>query len=264
MTEEIEEYLDADTLVDEVDALADLVYFALGTAVELGVSLGEVFDIVHESNMTKRGGSGEQVRDADGKTLKQPDWDPPEPRIASHLVSRYTGFQFELAEPEQCVAACLTIAARSLGAVVAQSQFIEALPEPVHPGDETADEDVGVHLEPAPLNAVLREAAPALTDEFTPASHLDEAALADYLIRELNRDRRILAGVDTSAIYPGRPAYGHFVVVAEVTADWDAILIDPGPATAGITLLHVDDLFVAIRKKGHGLHSIGIESDDHD
>jgi NTP pyrophosphatase (non-canonical NTP hydrolase) len=56
ITEEVAEYVDGVRLRDKVkmaDALADLLYFAIGTAVTYGIPIEEVFAEVHRSNMTK-------------------------------------------------------------------------------------------------------------------------------------------------------------------------------------------------------------------
>ena len=56
IAEELDEFEKAETFEDEVDALVDLSYFALGRLVEMGVVPGLVFDEVHEANMRKRRG----------------------------------------------------------------------------------------------------------------------------------------------------------------------------------------------------------------
>lgn len=66
--------LDSGDLVEIADGLADLIYVAVGTALELGIPLDRVWDEVHRSNMAKRGGP---VR-ADGKQLKPEGWQPPD------------------------------------------------------------------------------------------------------------------------------------------------------------------------------------------
>lgn len=71
---EFERALAARDLPAAVDALADLVYVAIGAAVELGVDLSPVFAAVHEANMRKVGGG---VR-ADGKVLKPAGWRHPD------------------------------------------------------------------------------------------------------------------------------------------------------------------------------------------
>lgn len=56
LSEELCEFMDAETLEDEVDALVDLSYFAMGRLVEMGVSPRAVFEEVHEANMRKERG----------------------------------------------------------------------------------------------------------------------------------------------------------------------------------------------------------------
>lgn len=60
-------------LIGAIDAIADLLYVVLGTAVEFGIDIEPFFDEVHRSNMTKIGGA---VRE-DGKRLKPPHYEPP-------------------------------------------------------------------------------------------------------------------------------------------------------------------------------------------
>ncbi|MDR1689781.1 MAG: hypothetical protein LBS21_14415 [Clostridiales bacterium] len=77
MLEEIDEFIEAHTLTDQADAMIDLMYFALGTLVEMGVKPQKLFDIVHEANMTKLWEDGKPRYNADGKIIKPPSWDDP-------------------------------------------------------------------------------------------------------------------------------------------------------------------------------------------
>lgn len=52
--------------------LADLLYVVYGTAVSCGIDMTPVFQEVHRSNMSKKGGR----KRADGKWLKPPDYTP--------------------------------------------------------------------------------------------------------------------------------------------------------------------------------------------
>ena len=52
--------------------LSDVLYVTVGTAVAWGLPLEEVFKRVHDSNMTKDGGTR-----SDGKILKGPSYVPP-------------------------------------------------------------------------------------------------------------------------------------------------------------------------------------------
>lgn len=78
--EELQEYREAAhncDLVGMLDALADLTYVVLGTAVEHGfVRFDEAFDEVHRSNMSKLV-DGKPIKREDGKVLKGPDYFKP-------------------------------------------------------------------------------------------------------------------------------------------------------------------------------------------
>ena len=53
MFEEVQEYADAETMEDELDALVELVYFALGTCYRHGYCFESAWQRVHEANMKK-------------------------------------------------------------------------------------------------------------------------------------------------------------------------------------------------------------------
>ena len=82
MLEEIEEFTEAQNIYDQADAMIDLIYFALGTLVEMGVKPKEIFDIVQNANMSKLWKDGKpRYREGDGKVLKPPAWEDPFPKI---------------------------------------------------------------------------------------------------------------------------------------------------------------------------------------
>ena len=57
--------------------LADLLYVVYGTAATYGIPIDEVFNRVHESNMSKLGENGKPVYRNDGKVLKGPNYKEP-------------------------------------------------------------------------------------------------------------------------------------------------------------------------------------------
>jgi predicted HAD superfamily Cof-like phosphohydrolase len=71
---ELRDALDANDVVEVADALADLLYVVIGSALQWGIPLERVFAEVHRSNMTKERGS----KRADGKILKGPNYSPPD------------------------------------------------------------------------------------------------------------------------------------------------------------------------------------------
>ena len=81
---------DEEKVVAQADALADQLYFSFGSAVEIGVDIEPVFDIVQGANMSKlftddNGKKYAKYRE-DGKVLKSPDFFSPEPLIREEVL----------------------------------------------------------------------------------------------------------------------------------------------------------------------------------
>jgi len=69
--------LEAGNILGSAKEMADVLYVVYGTAVSMGINLDFVFDLVHESNMSKLGRDGQPIKREDGKILKGPDyWEP--------------------------------------------------------------------------------------------------------------------------------------------------------------------------------------------
>lgn len=85
MAEEVEEFRQAATVEDQADAMVDLLYFALGTLVELGVEAEPLFHIVQRANMAKLWPDGRPRLDQDGKVRKPPTWQNPEPALRREI-----------------------------------------------------------------------------------------------------------------------------------------------------------------------------------
>jgi predicted HAD superfamily Cof-like phosphohydrolase len=85
-TREFREAARKGDLVGMADALADVVYVAVGAALELGIPLEAVWDEVQRSNMAKRDPlTGRVRRREDGKILKPDGWTPPDVAAAMGL-----------------------------------------------------------------------------------------------------------------------------------------------------------------------------------
>ena len=63
-----------EALAEVADGLADLIYVAVGAALELGIPLAAVWAEVHSANMRKTAGE----KRADGKQMKPPGWVGPD------------------------------------------------------------------------------------------------------------------------------------------------------------------------------------------
>lgn len=73
LTEEYEELLEAeqnDDLVEIADALGDILYIVYGTAVSYGIPINDIFEEIHNSNMSKLDEHGKPIYREDGKILK--------------------------------------------------------------------------------------------------------------------------------------------------------------------------------------------------
>lgn len=71
---ELEDAFHTSNLPNVADAIGDLLYVVLGTAVACGINIDPIFEAIHISNMAKVGG---KVRE-DGKILKPEGWQPPD------------------------------------------------------------------------------------------------------------------------------------------------------------------------------------------
>lgn len=61
--------------------ISDLLYVTYGTASSMGLPIDEVYNAVHESNMSKLGNNGEVIRREDGKVLKGPNYKEPDVQL---------------------------------------------------------------------------------------------------------------------------------------------------------------------------------------
>ncbi len=77
MLEEINEFIEADNIYDQADAMIDLIYFALGTMVEIGIKPKQIFNIVHQANMNKLFSDNKPHYSSEGKTIKPKGWVDP-------------------------------------------------------------------------------------------------------------------------------------------------------------------------------------------
>lgn len=90
MQDEISEFLEAserNDLTEQADAMIDLIYFALGTLVEMGVRPQPIMDIVHGANMSKLWSDGKpRFRAGDNKVIKPEGWSDPHDSIKAELA----------------------------------------------------------------------------------------------------------------------------------------------------------------------------------
>lgn len=85
LDEEVQEFRDAKTIEDQVDAMIDVIYFAYGTLVENGVEPSKIWDIVQNANMSKIFSDGKPHFSDTGKTIKPKKWVAPEPLLIEEI-----------------------------------------------------------------------------------------------------------------------------------------------------------------------------------
>jgi predicted HAD superfamily Cof-like phosphohydrolase len=89
MQEELDEYINADTLDKKFDALIDLVYVALGTAYLHGFPFHRGWFEVHSANMKKQRAKSDadSKRNSSQDVIKPEGWKPPdiEKVLADHI-----------------------------------------------------------------------------------------------------------------------------------------------------------------------------------
>lgn len=82
LAEEVRELEEASSLEDQLKELTDVLYVAVGCAVTIGLSdtqIQELFEIVHDANMTKTLGGIQRL--PDGKVAKSDTYIPPMGKI---------------------------------------------------------------------------------------------------------------------------------------------------------------------------------------
>jgi predicted HAD superfamily Cof-like phosphohydrolase len=86
MAEELMEFLGSSELVDQADAMIDLIYLAVGTLVELGVKPEPLFQIVQDANMSKLWEDGKpRLNPETNKVMKPPTFVRPEPLLQAEI-----------------------------------------------------------------------------------------------------------------------------------------------------------------------------------
>lgn len=84
--EEAQELREATSIAEQADAFIDVIYFALGGLVHLGVRPGPLWEIVQAANMAKLWPDGRpRHRDSDGKVIKPDGWEDPGPKLAAEV-----------------------------------------------------------------------------------------------------------------------------------------------------------------------------------
>lgn len=127
MYEELQEFLNSSSVVDQADAMIDLIYFALGTMVNMGVEPERLFEIVHEANMSKFWQDGQPRWDKEtGKVMKPPTWVDPYAQLHAeiHQQAIYADVAEIVCDPELPQKVLYPTAWRMLTVIILTAVFI--------------------------------------------------------------------------------------------------------------------------------------------
>ena len=75
--EELKEAINKKDLKETIDALTDILYVTYGAGHAFGVNLGQCFEEVQNSNMSKLGNDGKPIFNENGKVMKGPNYFKP-------------------------------------------------------------------------------------------------------------------------------------------------------------------------------------------
>ena len=77
---------DLEMLTDLADWYGDLVVYALSEAAKWGIPIEKVLEAIMESNFSKKQADGSTLKDTNGKVVKGPNFQPPEPAICRAII----------------------------------------------------------------------------------------------------------------------------------------------------------------------------------
>ena len=274
MREEIRELEAAETVSGQADAMVDLIYFALGTLVEMGVRSEGLFDIVHAANMEKLWPDGTGRMRSDGKTVKPPGWADPLCETEDEVARQDREKEPELrtpyhyrpirAKPYLCLPAVLaTVIEAESRQRVSQEEVAERLggntPPNANPPVSNASTTEnrkrwGTVLESGTVDKLFVDLGIALREEY-----VGIAALQDWQFEEL-LEERLRAGAHVACGYShhaltgkGHPDVGHASIILSLLPGRCVVLLNPGPEDFGMREADPMALYAAIRFRHAGV-----------
>ncbi len=275
MLEELLEFKNAENIYEQADAMIDLMYFALGTLVEMGIKPDKIFKIVHNANMQKIWADGKPHFDVDGKTIKPNNWEDPlaylkkeidSQNCNKELIKSYYNYSVIQAKPYLCVAASLEMILKaSLGSCMNQesianyfglcipydkAEFFTDLKNITY-SDEPSN--WGITVKKNGLNGFFQNFSIPLKEIYIPISTLNDFSFEKEIERNLIERNHIICGYNYSSLYKNNENVGHVSIITGLTDDGTIYLLDPGPKENGIKKINSYDLFIAIKRKNDGL-----------
>lgn len=85
LDEEVKELREAATIYEQADAYLDIIYFAVGGLVEMGINPSKLWQLVQAANMAKLWPDGNYRKRPDGKVIKPDGWVAPDEAIHAEI-----------------------------------------------------------------------------------------------------------------------------------------------------------------------------------
>ena len=84
--EEVDEFIEAKTMREMIDALIDILYVTLDACVQIGLRPSPFFEIIARNNLSKVWPDGWMQTNEKGKVIKPPTWIAPDAEIDAELA----------------------------------------------------------------------------------------------------------------------------------------------------------------------------------
>lgn len=259
MLEEINEFIEAEDIVEQADAMIDVMYFALGTLVEMGVSPDSLFNIVHEANMSKLWEDGLPHYNEEGKTIKPVNWEDPHIKLEAEISRQSYIKNLVIAKQNYCVPASVLMVLHHYG-IYEFTQEMIADNLSITPIDDKIDHKLwGAHINKNTLNTFFEKNGIDLTETFLGINtFMDEWFMSEKIDELRSNDVSIICGYNYTHLFGNKEdTFGHVSVIISVSKDKKTIdILDPGPKNAGVKTVSSSDLFYAIKARNDGLWCI--------
>lgn len=264
MREEIQEWLRAEDIVDQADAMVDLIYFALGSLVELGVRPEGLFEIVHKANMAKLWPDGSPQYGENGKVRKPTGWYDPEQDLRAAIATQANGKpEAAINAPAKecidstnlCLASCIS---RVIATIEPESSVNEQAVADALGGARsgTSDRETGIPVEPEKIRHIVEQAVGRhCTVTYSTANTFEEWEFRERVKEAFDTGAHVICTLSAGRLFGhARVDLGHSVV-AERLFERDRMLhvYDPGPDGQGSKDYSCEDMYWAARAREGGL-----------
>ena len=265
LQEEIDEFKEAGNLVDQVDALMDILYFSYGTLVELGVSPTAPFEAVHDANMSKLDEDGKPIFSSTGKVAKPPDWVGPEERIDKLLrsvaVQKLLGapFDFDFASIyADCLIKCIQLVAFHNCPTLSAGNLL-AMENEIQSETVMADEDdlkIGLPVDVEKWNVLPSFRAARLRLEYRRVNYFQEWDFEDFLTSSAQSDGLSILTLSAGVLFGhDRLDVGHAIIISHIQDD-GIVIFDTAAEHFGFFRVSRDLLLAACKARLGGLITV--------